>query len=73
MNAADEFRLRQVQLVIAAVDEDPLGVQQRAHGAVAQQRPALHSLKKNRRHLFTGYRMHPQGAPTLCYNRGFDS
>ncbi len=35
MDAADEIGLRDIQLVVAAVDEDTLGVQQGAHGAVA--------------------------------------
>ena len=35
MNAADEVGLRKVQLVIAAIDENALGVQQGTHGAVA--------------------------------------
>ena len=38
MQVADQVRLREVQLVIAAVDENPFGVQQRAHSAVAQDR-----------------------------------
>ena len=35
MDVADEIGLRDVQFVVAAVDEDTLGVQQCAHGAVA--------------------------------------
>ena len=36
MQVADEVRLRQVQLVIAAIDEDALGIKQRPGSAVAQ-------------------------------------
>ena len=35
VDVADEIRLHDVQFVVAAVDEDPLGVQQSAHGAIA--------------------------------------
>src|ERR1019366_644588 len=35
VDPADQVGLRQVELVVAAVDEDTLGIQQRAHGAVA--------------------------------------
>jgi hypothetical protein len=35
MNAPDEIGLAGIQLVIAAIDEDPIGVQKGAHGAVA--------------------------------------
>ncbi len=35
VDVADEIRLYDVQFVVAAVDEDPLGVQQGAHGAIA--------------------------------------
>ncbi len=36
MYAADEVGLRDVQFVIAAVDENTLGIQQCTHGAIAQ-------------------------------------
>ena len=35
MNAADQVGGREVQFVVAAIDEDTLGVQQGTHGAVA--------------------------------------
>ena len=35
MNAADQVGRRQVQLVVAAIDENALGIQQGTHGAVA--------------------------------------
>ena len=43
VNSPDEVRLRQVQFVITAVNEDSLGQQQRAHGAVAKDSPFLQS------------------------------
>src|SRR5262249_43780192 len=36
MNVADQVRLGNVQLVIALVDEDALGIQKCTHGAVAE-------------------------------------
>ena len=36
MKLADEVRLRDVQLVITAIDKDALGVEQGPGGAVAQ-------------------------------------
>ena len=36
MDAANQVGLREVQLVVAAVDENAFGVQQGAHGAVAK-------------------------------------
>ena len=41
MQVADEVGLRDVQLVIAAIDEDALGVKQGPGGAVAQDRGLL--------------------------------
>ena len=41
MQPADKIRLRNVEFVIAAVDEDALFVQQGAHGAVAEHRGSL--------------------------------
>ena len=35
MDPADQVRLREVELVVAAVDENALGIQQCAHGAIA--------------------------------------
>ena len=35
MDVANQVGLRDVEFVVAAVDEDALGVQQGAHGAVA--------------------------------------
>ena len=35
MDAADQVGLREVELVVAAVDENAFGIQQGAHGAVA--------------------------------------
>ena len=34
VNAADEVGRREVQFVVAAIDEDPFGIQQGTHGAV---------------------------------------
>ena len=44
MDGANQIGLRQVQFVVTAVDEDALGVQQGAHGAVAQDRGILQTL-----------------------------
>ena len=41
MDVADQVRLREVQLVVTTVDEDALGIQKRAHGAVAKHRTTL--------------------------------
>jgi hypothetical protein len=46
MDAPYQVRLRQVQLVIAAVDEHPLRIKNRAHGSVAQQGGISKALKK---------------------------
>ena len=35
MDAADQVGLREVELVVAAIDENTFGVQQCAHGAIA--------------------------------------
>ena len=48
----DQFRLRQVQLVIAAVDKDPFGVEQRARSAVAQDGCPFQLLKEVSGHLY---------------------
>jgi hypothetical protein len=56
VHGVDQLRLRDVQLVIAAVDEDPLGVKKRAHGSIAEHGRLLqafdevlgHSLKDTR-------------------------
>ena len=39
MNAANQVGLREVEFVVAAVDENALGVQQGTHGAVAKTAP----------------------------------
>ena len=36
VNAANQLRLRQVQLVIAPVDKNAFGVEKRPHGSVAK-------------------------------------
>jgi len=41
MQAADQVRLRYIQLVIAPVDEDAFSVEKSAHGAVTENRRAL--------------------------------
>src|SRR5579872_5831635 len=51
MDLPDHVRLRAVQLVITSVDEYALGVQKRAHGAVAQHRSLLQPGKKLRGHV----------------------
>ena len=51
VDVADQLRLRQVQLVIAAVDEDALGIEQRPHGSIAEHRRLLQTFQKILRHL----------------------
>src|ERR1041385_5962005 len=48
----DQFRLRQVQLVIATVDKNPFGVEQRARGAVAQNGCLFQLLQEVSGHLY---------------------
>ena len=36
VDGADELRLRQVQLVVAAVDEDAPGIEKRPHGSITE-------------------------------------
>ena len=58
MNPANHVRLRDIQLVIAPIDENSLGVQQRPHRSVAQHGGALQSFFKILRHRYqnTGMR-----------------
>jgi len=56
MHCADQFRLRQVELVIAAVDEDALGIEKRPHGSIAEHRRLLQAFNKVLRHLFENTR-----------------
>src|ERR1700747_2784762 len=51
VNAANEVGLGEVQLVVATVDEHTLGVQQRAHGAVAEYGRCCQSLSKITGHI----------------------
>ena len=51
MHGANEFRLGNVQLVIAPVDENALGVEQGSHGPVAEHWPLLQAFTKVLRHL----------------------
>jgi len=51
VNAANEVGLGEVQLVVAPVDEHTLGVQQRAHGAVAKYGRCRQSLSKITGHI----------------------
>jgi prevent-host-death family protein len=63
MNAANQLWLRQVQLVIAAVDEDALGVEERSHGSVTEHGRLFQAVKKVLRHCLEDTRR--QGiAPT---------
>ena len=58
VNPANHVRLRDVQLVVAPIDENSLGVQQRPHRSVAQHGDALQSFLKILRHRYqnTGMR-----------------
>ena len=51
MYAADKVRLRQVQLVIAAIDKDPFCVKQGSHRPVAQNRRLFYSVYEITGHL----------------------
>jgi len=46
MNLADHAGIGQVELVEAAVDEDALGIEHRAHRAVGDQRAAFQQITK---------------------------
>ena len=50
MNTADEIGLRQVQFVIAAINENPFGIQQGPHRAVTQHRRCFQMGKQVRSH-----------------------
>jgi len=41
MDGSDQIGLREVQFVVTPIDKYTLGVQKRAHGAVAQHRSLL--------------------------------
>src|SRR5579885_366750 len=71
MNAADQVRLREVQFVIRAVDENSFLVQQCAHGAVTQHWGLFYAGKKIARHVVenTGCtRFRASIATKLCGN-----
>ena len=53
VNGADEFRVREVEFVVAAVDEDSASVEGRAHGSVAQHGSASEDALQS-----TGCRVH---------------
>ena len=46
MDGADDLRLREVEFVIAAVDEDTFGIEQGAHGTVTQKGPTAQPFQK---------------------------
>jgi hypothetical protein len=46
MNGANQIGLREIQFVVAAVDEDALGVKQRSHRAIAENGRLLDPCKK---------------------------
>ena len=56
VDGADQLGLRQVEFVIAAVDEDALGVKKRAHGSVAEHGRLLQAFDKVLRHLIENTR-----------------
>ncbi len=51
MNGRDQFRLRHVELVVAAIDENAFGIEQRSHGPVAQDGTLRQPLQKRFLHL----------------------
>ena len=56
VDRANQLRLRKVQLVIAAVDENPLGIEQRPHGPIAEHRRLFQTFNQVLRHLFENTR-----------------
>src|ERR1700682_2481460 len=56
VDAADQLRLRQVQLVIAAVDEDPLGIEKRSHSSIAEHGRKLQTFNEVLGHLLENTR-----------------
>src|ERR1035441_1889281 len=65
-DAADQLRLRKVKLVIAAVDEDALGIKERSHSSVAEHRRMLQTFNKVQRHLLENTRRSEVSAPALA-------
>ena len=63
MNIADQVRLRQVELVIAAVDENTFGVEQRPHGAITQDGGLLDAGKQ----IVSHYLENTRGGELLHY------
>src|ERR1039458_1862506 len=51
VDGADQLRLRQVQFVIAAVNEDAFGIEKRPHGSVAEHGRMLQTFNKVLCHL----------------------
>ena len=51
VHASDQVGLGNVQLVIATVDENALGVEEGTHGSIAEHRPLLQTFAKVLRHL----------------------
>ena len=62
VNAANQVGLRNIQFVIAAVDEDALGIEQRAHGAIAE-----HGRRFNRSRKLCGmlFRIQERATPGM--------
>jgi hypothetical protein len=56
VHGADQLRLRQVQLVIAAVDENALGIEKRPHGSVTEHGRLLQTFNKVLWHLLENTR-----------------
>ena len=56
VNSANQVRLRQIQLVIATVDEDPFAIEKRPHGAITEQGRLLQTGKEVVSHSFENTR-----------------
>jgi hypothetical protein len=64
VDLADEAGVREVELVEAAVQEDPARVEHRAHGPVEHERPGREPVEKRRRRVGRGLVAHsPQFTP----------
>ena len=65
VDAPNQVRLREIQLVVAAIDKDPLAVEQGSHCAVAQDGRLFHPRQEVSSHCIQNTRglglLHPGG------------
>src|SRR5208337_3452205 len=60
VDAADEIGLREIQLIVAAIDEDAVGIEQRPHRAVAKSGGLPDSCKKVTWHIDSEHKVSEQ-------------